>query len=80
MGWGDVYTYNGVFWRIQLKGNALLPFAFFVSWIYLSSFKRYLISSLFLVALILAGNFAFILGVIVFFCYLLFCYMLEVGK
>ena len=67
MGWGDVYTYNGVFWRIQLKGNALLPFAFFVSWIYLSSFKRYLISSLFLVALILAGNFAFILGVIVFF-------------
>lgn len=66
MGWGDVYTYDGFFWKIQLKGNALLPFAFFVSWVYFSSLKKYLISSLFLVALFLAGNFAFVLGVIVF--------------
>lgn len=66
MEWGDVYTYNGSFWRIQLKGNALLPFAFFVSWIYLTSFKRYLVSALFFVSLLIAGNFAFVLGVVFF--------------
>lgn len=64
--WGDVYTYDGLFWKIQLKGNALLPFAFFVSMIYYQSKAKYIMSIIFLVATLIAGNFAFILGVLLF--------------
>lgn len=64
--WGDVYTYNGIIWKIQLKGNALLPFAFFISMVYYKGFKRSLIAGLFFVATLLAGNFAYILGIILF--------------
>jgi len=64
--WGDVYTYNGIIWKIQLKGNALLPYAFFVSMVYYQGFKRNLIAGLFLIATLFAGNFAFILGIILF--------------
>lgn len=64
--WGDVYTYNGIIWKIQLKGNALLPFAFFISMVYYKGFKRSLIAGLFFVATLIAGNFAYILGIILF--------------
>ena len=64
--WGDVYTYNGIIWKIQLKGNALLPFAFFISMVYYKGFKKSLIAGLFFVATLLAGNFAYILGIILF--------------
>jgi len=64
--WGDVYTYNGVVWKIQLKGNALLPFAFFISMIYYHSKLRFIMATIFLIATLIAGNFAFILGVILF--------------
>jgi len=64
--WGDVYTYNGVVWKIQLKGNALLPFAFFISIIYYSGIKRLILGSIFLLAILCAGNFAFILGILFF--------------
>ena len=64
--WGDVYTYNGIIWKIQLKGNALLPFAFFISMVYYKGFKRSLIAGLFFVATLVAGNFAYILGIILF--------------
>lgn len=64
--WGDVYTYNGIIWKIQLRGNALLPFAFFISMVYYKGFKRSLIAGLFFVATLVAGNFAYILGIILF--------------
>lgn len=64
--WGDVYTYNGIIWKIQLKGNALLPFAFFISMVYYKGFKKSLIAGLFFVATLIAGNFAYILGIILF--------------
>jgi len=65
-GWGDVYTFNGVFWRIQLIGSALLPFALFVSVAIFSGLKRVVFCLLFSSAIICAGNFAFVLGVVIF--------------
>ncbi len=63
LGWGDIYSPYGGIWKIQLKGNALLPFAFFVSVIYLQNKKRLIYSGLFIWASIFAGNFAFVLGI-----------------
>ena len=66
MDWGDVYTYGGSIWKIQLLGNALIPFAFFTSVVYLRGFMRIFASILFLMALLIAGNFAFIIGTLLF--------------
>lgn len=65
-GWGDIYSFNGIIWNIQLKGNALLPFAFFVSLIYFDKKKYLIVSLLFFISSILSGNFAFILGISLF--------------
>lgn len=71
--WGDVYTFNGYIWKVQIKGDALLPFAFFVSALYFSGKKRYFFSISFFVAIVFAGNFAFILGISLFiFLYIFF--------
>jgi len=63
-GWGDVFTYNGWFYRIQIKGNALLPVAFFTTF-YVSFPRRTLIRLLLFLGCIYAGNIAYI--VVVFF-------------
>ena len=64
--WGDVYTTTGTWWKVQPKGNALLPFAFFISIIYYSGLKRIILTTIFLLAILCAGNFAFILGILLF--------------
>ena len=38
-GWGDIYTYDGFFYRVQIKGNALIPFAFFLTFLKDYTFK-----------------------------------------
>jgi hypothetical protein len=67
-GLGDVYTFNQYFYRIQIKGNPVLPIAFLVSLFAIQS-KRLKISaaSLLFVGTIIAGNFAFILAIVFFF-------------
>jgi len=65
-GWGDVYTYDGVLWKIQIKGTALLTFGFFVIIIYYNGIKKYILASIFLLSILFAGNFAYILGVLFF--------------
>ncbi|MDQ1000797.1 hypothetical protein QFZ28_001197 [Neobacillus niacini] len=64
---GDVYTYNQYFYRIQVKGNAILPIAFLVSLFAVQS-KRIKIStaSLLFVGTVVAGNLAFILAILFF--------------
>lgn len=65
--WGDVYKFTDQFlWRVQTRGNALLPFAFFTGLVYLSGRKRLILCSIYLIAILFAGNFAFILGLIFF--------------
>lgn len=69
-GWGDVYTYDGFFYRVQIKGNALIPFAFFLSFLkdYTFKYKKILQIILF-ISSVIAGNFAFLIGIFVFFVF-----------
>lgn len=67
-GIGDVYSYNNWFYRIQVKGNALVPVSFFVTFYYVKEKKiRVMLLLLFLVGIIIAGNTMFIIGLIVFY-------------
>ncbi|ULT56457.1 hypothetical protein L1999_26010 [Neobacillus drentensis] len=65
---GDIYTFNGYFYRVQIKGNPVLPIAFLVSLFAIQS-KRIKISAaaLLFTGTIVAGNFAFILAILFFF-------------
>ncbi|EKP0306347.1 hypothetical protein JGK42_000104 [Aeromonas veronii] len=68
-GFGDVYTYGDGFYKVQIKGNALLPVAFMLSFTQAINFKKYiyiLMSITLFVAIIFAGNFAFQLTVFAF--------------
>ncbi len=71
-GWGDLYTYNGLFYNIQILGNALLPFGVFVSVVFYSGIKRILLTLVLFVGMLVAGNFAFVLGVLAFVAILFF--------
>ena len=71
-GWGDVYTYNGYFYRIQIKGSALMLIAFVLN-LELKLFKRqYLVAAFLLLGVILAGNFAFLISLFIYFVYKIF--------
>ncbi|MFV0469666.1 MAG: hypothetical protein ACK5MK_12155 [Dysgonomonas sp.] len=76
-GWGDVYTYNGYFFRVQLLGNALIPLLLFITY---DQFREKIVSLyhfLFsLLALIFAGNLAFLLS----FAFYVIVYELLKGK
>jgi membrane protein implicated in regulation of membrane protease activity len=65
-GWGDLYTYNGLFYNIQILGNALLPFGVFISLVFYTGMRRVIISSTLLLGMLVAGNFAFVLGMVIF--------------
>ena len=59
-GLGDVYTFNGWFFRIQILGNPLLPFAWFVTLIYpLQKKLKAIMLVLLTVGIIIAGNLTF---------------------
>jgi hypothetical protein len=64
-GWGDVFTYNGWFYRIQIKGNALLPVAFFTTFFYKIP-RINLVRFILLTGCIIAGNVAFLISIAVF--------------
>ena len=68
-GWGDLYTYNGYFYRVQVKGNALIPFAFFLTFIKevkfslkYNKFHRFIAFA----GICIAGNFAFWISTFIF--------------
>lgn len=67
--YGDIYFANiyGNIPRVQLKGNALLVVAFMISY-YKNKFNFYNI--IVLVGIFCAGNFAFFLGLAIFFCWM----------
>ncbi|MEV4883004.1 hypothetical protein MRBLMN1_001481 [Chitinophaga ginsengisegetis] len=66
MEWGDVYTYNGVFYVIQIRGNALLPFALFVTYFYPLK-KNLLFKGILFAGSVVAGNFAYIIAMAIFY-------------
>lgn len=67
-GWGDIYTYNGYVYKIQVVGNALIPFALFLSFF---RYKKGECSALnvciYLLAIFFCGNLAFYLFTVAFF-------------
>lgn len=64
---GDVYTYNQYFYRIQVKGNPILPIAFLVSLFAIQSKRiKFSVASLLFVGTVVAGNLAFILAILFF--------------
>lgn len=69
---GDIFTYNGQRWYVQIKGNAVLPIAFMLSVYYLKGFFGKLLSFLFAISIICAGNFAFILVILLVIAHLIF--------
>ena len=59
-GIGDIYTYNGWFYRVQLKGNPLIPISLFVFTFYMKQeIKDYIKYAIILLSVIIAGNLAF---------------------
>lgn len=72
-GWGDIY-YQWNYYKIPIKGNALLPFVFFVSFLYKPWSKNLLRAFQFIIllAIIIAGNFAYFISVSLFVFYLFF--------
>jgi hypothetical protein len=62
-GWGDVYTFNGWFYKVQVKGNALLPVAFFITFFYEIGNKR-LVRTILLIGCLFAGNTAYLISII----------------
>jgi hypothetical protein len=68
LGLGDIYTFNQYFYRIQIKGNPILPIAFLVSLFAIQSTRlKISAAALLFVGTIVAGNFAFILAIVFFF-------------
>lgn len=63
MMWGDVYTYSGFFYRIQILGNALLPVLFFMVYDRFRNNKcGFFVVVLCFLGVVFAGNFAFYLA------------------
>lgn len=64
---GDVYFY-GFYYKIQIKGNAIIPFIYMLS--YASELfplkRKTFIRFIYLVAIFIAGNFAYLLAVVAF--------------
>ncbi|WP_429069048.1 O147 family O-antigen polymerase [Aeromonas veronii] len=82
-GFGDVYTYGNGFYKVQIKGNALLPVAFMLSFIQTMGHKKIkyiLISITLFVAIIFAGNFAFQLSAFAFTTLHLMRFFLKQGN
>ena len=72
-GWGDVYSFTGHFYNIPVKGNALLPFVYMLSYfapVFPRKRKRFF-RCVYLLAIVFAGNFAYLISLF-FFHFILF--------
>jgi hypothetical protein len=66
MKWGDIWRSDG-YYKIQVKGNALIPFAYMLSYTKFVNFKYEKLTKLLLFAgIIFAGNFAFLISIFLF--------------
>lgn len=66
--WGDIYSYDGMFYRMPIKGNALLPFCYILSY-YVPLFPQKglgIYRIIYLGACVFAGNFAYLISIFFF--------------
>lgn len=70
-GWGDIYTLNGVYYKIQILGNAILPFVYMLSFVYPIFPSKYTLiyRIIFFVSILLSGQFAFLIAIVSFHIY-----------
>lgn len=70
-GWGDIYTLNGIYYKIQIIGNAILPFVYMLSYVYSIFPTKYLLiyRGIFLFSIVLSGQFAFLIAIVLFHIY-----------
>lgn len=61
-GFGDIYTRNGIYYRIIIKGNELLPVAYLVIHRYKSK-KVNIIKGIFILSIIISGNLAYFIAI-----------------
>ena len=75
---GDIY-YSGFYYKIQLKGFAILPFIYMLSYIadVFPRSSRILLRLIYLLAILIAGNFAYILAILFFHCIFYFANITE---
>jgi len=74
-GYGDVYTYGNGFFRVQIKGNALIPFFALVSnYLFdMTKIRKYrYVEVILLIATIFAGNFMFLIAVVFYYLFKFF--------
>lgn len=65
-GIGDVYTFNNFYYRIQIKGTALIPISFFIFYLNNSGRKKIIISAFYLLIIMIAGNTMYLVSIISF--------------
>lgn len=64
---GDIYSFDGVYYRVQLVGNALIPFLFMVSYQNRAkSFFYKFFSILYFLAIIFCGNLTFFIVIFIY--------------
>jgi hypothetical protein len=64
---GDVYTYSGYFFRIQIIGNALIPFAFMISYfMFRLENGNFFFVAIYFAGCIIAANLMFIITVAIY--------------
>ena len=64
-GHGDLYTRDGFYFRIIIKGNELLPVAFLIMYKYKSKVAN-IIKTLFALAIVISGNLAYFMAIAMF--------------
>jgi hypothetical protein len=78
LGVGDIYTYNGYFYRIQIKGNAILPIAFLVSLFALKEkWLKISVATILFLGTFIAGNLAFMVAIAAYFIFYLCLYLYK---
>ena len=76
-GWGDVYTLNNIYYNIQIKGNALLPVAFMITYFKnININKKLLLRFVIFIAVFFSGNFAYLIS-ITFFLFFISIYKIK---
>ena len=77
-GWGDIWSLNNFFYRIQIKGNALIPVTLFITFVTKYNIKKIRIYQLILfLGLIISANFAYLIALVFF---ILGYYSLDITK
>ncbi|MCA9765828.1 MAG: hypothetical protein KC455_05365, partial [Carnobacterium sp.] len=65
-GIGDVYTYNNLFFRVQIRGNSLIPIAYFITYNFSDLRHQKKILVFLFGGIVIAGNMMYLLSILFF--------------